>query len=190
MWYPSVVTVAPDDEPITLEEAKAQTRVDGADDDASLTAYIAGARAHAEAYCGTPFVSRTISVKCDGFGDFAQFPVVPVSAVSAIGYVDAEGETQILDASVYELRADGLTAAIALAYGATWPAIQSGSRITVTANVGYAAVPDDIKLAILLLVGHWHKYREAGARETGNGEAQEIPHGVNALLCNHRVYSC
>lgn len=179
MWYPSTVTVAASSEPVTLAEAKAQTRVDGTANDTALNLYIASARAHVEAYCGTPIVSRTVTVKCDGFDDFDKFPVAPLSSVSSVSYVDGAGETQTLSTDVYEVRADGLTASIVLKYGQSWPSIRDGSRITVTAVVGYSTVPADIKHATLLLVSGMFENRETGT----------VPPAVDALLANHRIYA-
>jgi uncharacterized phiE125 gp8 family phage protein len=177
-WYPATVTTPPTDEPVSVEEARIQTKWDDSNaNDAALAIYTASARAHVEAYCGTPIAARTISIQCDAFADFARFPVVPVQSIESIGYVDSDGADQTLDASVYELRVDGLSASIALKVGQSWPAIQSGSRVTVSAVVGYGEVPPDIKHAILLLVG-----------QSDSGRETE-PAGAHALLVNHRVYA-
>lgn len=184
-WYPHTVTVAPASEPVSLSEAKAQTRVDGTANDTSLALYIAAARAHVEAYCGTPLVSRTVTVKCDIFDDFERFPLAPLSSVSSITYVDTASAPQTLSTDVYEVRSDGLIGSIVLKSGQSWPAIESGSRITLTATVGYAAVPDGIRLALLLLIGHWFEHREASDKPL-----ESIPMGVDALLANWRIYAC
>lgn len=184
-WYSATVTVAATSEPITLAEAKAQCRVDGADEDGYLNGLIAAARSHIEGYCGTPLVSRTVTVKCDGFADFALFPIVPLGAVSSISYVDGAGATQTLSTDIYEVRSDGLTASLALKSGQSWPTIQTGSRITVTATVGYSAVPEAVKHAALFLVATWHAQREAVAE----GQVTDVPHAVDALLSNHRSFA-
>lgn len=182
MWYPAAVTVAPSSEPISLVQAKTQCRVDGSDSDVDLSGLIAAARSHLEAYCGTPFVARTVAVKCDTFADFAAFPVAPLSSVSSVEYFDSAGVEQVLDSAIYEARGDGLTASVALITGKSWPSIQTGSRITVTAAVGYDDVPDAVKHAMLLLISHWFDNRSA------SGSSSEIPHGVDALLSNFRRY--
>jgi len=184
-WYPPVVIVPAADEPVSLVEAKAHTRVDGDYDDTWLNNTIAAARAHVEAYCGTPLVSRTVALKCDSFQDFALLSLAPVLSISAITYTDKAAGTQTLSDDVYELRSEGLTASIVLQYGRSWPMIQSGSRITVTAEAGYSVIPEDIKHAMLLLIGHWYRYREAGDRDV-----LDIPHGVESLLANHRIFPC
>ena len=177
-WYPATVTVAAASEPISADEARTQTRWDGSTaNDTALGIYIASARAYVEKYCGTPLVSRTVAVKCDSFDDFAVFPVVPLSSVSSVSYVDTAGATQTLSTDVYEVRTDGLEASIVLKYGQSWPGIQSKSRITVTAVVGYSAIPDDIKHALLTLVSQGDNEREAAFA------------GAHDLLANHRIYA-
>lgn len=183
MWYPATVA-APTTEPVTLAQAKAQARVDGSDEDAGIIAAIAAARAHIEKACGVRFASRSgVVMKCDGFADLARLPEAPVSAIASITYLDTAGASQTLSTDVYELRADGIEAAVVLKYNQTWPAIQPGSRITVTATVGYAATPEDITLAMLMLVSQYYDNRNAVViGET----AAELPFAVNALICNHR----
>lgn len=185
MWYPATVTVAAAAEPVTLDQAKAQCRVDGTDEDTLIGGLIASARAYVEDYTGTITTSRTVAVKCDSFDDFARFPVVPLASVSSVAYVDGDGTTQTLSTDVYEVRTDGLTASLALKSGQSWPSIQSGSRVTVTAVVG-DTVSDAVKQAVLLLVGDWYRGRENTA--LGTNQPTEMPHAVTALLINHRVH--
>ncbi|OWQ91104.1 head-tail connector protein [Sphingopyxis witflariensis] len=115
-WYP-VVPVAPAVEPVSLADAKLQCRVIGTDEDDALDLYIASARAHAEAYCGAAFAERTLVARCDSFTDLARLPFAPVNSVTTITYDDMTGVQQTLSATVYELRADGLDAAIVLMTG-------------------------------------------------------------------------
>lgn len=163
MWYPAKVTEAPATLPVTVDEVKLRLRIDAADDAADVALLISSATDHVEKYCNTPLVSRTVEVKCDSFADMAYLPVAPVSAVASITYIDAAGAEQTLPDTVYELRADGLSAAIVLKPGQVWPAVQNGSRITLTATVGYADVPPAVKHAILLFIADAYAVRENGA---------------------------
>lgn len=183
MWYPATVA-APGTEPITLTQAKAQLRVDGSDEDTILAALIAAARAHLESSCGVRFAARTgATMKCDAFADLARLPEAPVTSITSITYIDTDGAAQTLSTDVYELRADGVEAAVVLKYNQSWPAIQLGSRITVTAAIGYSTAPSDITHAMLMLTSHFYDNRSAVAvGET----AAEFPFAVNALICNHR----
>lgn len=184
-WYPPTVTVAAASEPVSLSEAKAHCRVDGDDDDTLLSGLIAAARGHVEAYCGTVLMSQTVAIKCDGFADFALFPIVPLSSVTSVSYVDTAGATQTLSTGVYEVRSDGLIASLALKGGQSWPDTQAGSRITVTAVVGYSTLPDPVQHAVKLLIGQWYDNRAAATEKP----LIAMPNAVEALLTNHRLYS-
>lgn len=183
MWYPASVA-APASEPVTLTQAKAQLRVDHSDDDTLIASLIKAARAHIEAACAVRFSARTgVSFMCDGFSDLARLPEAPVSSITSITYIDAAGASQTLATTVYEVRADGLDVGIVLKTDQTWPTTQSGSRVTVTAAIGYATAPDDICHALLMLIAHWYENR--ATVNVGN-ITSELPFAVNALISNHR----
>lgn len=188
MWYPQTVTVSPASEPVTLAEAKAHCRVDGSDEDTRINGFIAAARGYVEGHCGIAIASRTVTIKCDSFSDFDAFPGVPLLAVLSISYTDSAGTTQTLPSSVYEVRSDGLTASIALKYQQAWPSIQPGSRITVTASIGYAETPAELKQALLLVIGDWYRSREDTTIGVGITQTPQLPHGVSALLANFRRF--
>lgn len=193
MWYPSTVAVAPTAEPVTLSEAKAHLRCDDRDNDGNLVArpdddlisgLIGAARDHVEKYCNARWAEQTILSECDGFADFERLPEGPLKSVTSISYVDTAGAEQTLDAAVYEAYKTGLEPSIGLKVGQIWPAIKSGSRITLTAVFGGDA-PPAIKVAILLFVGAWYENRE----ETAIGvSVASLPSSVatDALLCNFR----
>lgn len=177
MWYPPKVVTPPTD-PITVDEAKAHCVVLHADDDGLFEAYIAAARDYVEKYLGTPLAEQHVEIRCDSFRDFASFPVVPVSDVE-ISYVDTAGASQSVADDAFELRSDGLQASIVPAYGRQWPVPRNGSRITVTATVGYETLPPAVKHAMLLWIGDAYETRENKA---------EVPWtAFDALLCNYRV---
>ena len=159
MWAPVKVASAPDVAAADTEWAGLIRRKVGlaAGDttrDVELTADLAAALAHAEAYCSIRILPQTVEMTCTGFCDFGRLPGAPLRAISGISYVDTAGATQALGGSIYEARLDGLMPSIALAYGARWPSVRPCSRITVTATAGYsapAAVPGDIVMALVLL---------------------------------------
>ncbi|WP_407122759.1 phage head-tail connector protein [Bradyrhizobium sp. STM 3561] len=191
MWYPASVTVAATEAPVTIDEVKLRLRIDAADDETDVQLMIAGATGYVEKYCNTRLATQTVILKCDRFSDFEFLPEAPVQSVSSVTYIDATGAVQTLSTDVYELRADGLEAAIVLKFAQQWPATQIGSRITVTAVVGYAAAPDAIKNAILLLIGGMYANREpadiaAAARAVPGALWIAGWSTVDSLLANYR----
>lgn len=182
MWYP-VEVAAPATEPVAVATAKQHCRVDTADEDAMFAIYVAAARDMVEKACNVRFAQRTsVALRCDSFDDFTALPEAPVSAV-AISYTDTAGVAQTLPGSVYELRNDDLSPSVVLKYGQTWPATQSGSRITVTATIGYSSPPAAVRAAMLLTIGHLYENRESIV--IGN-IVNELPMGVYDLIANDR----
>jgi len=185
MWYSPKTTTPVGAEPITLVQAKAQIRVEGNDEDALINRLITTARDQAEKVCGQYFAARTVEVYCDGFCDFARIEVVPVTDVTSIDYIDTAGAAQVLDDAIYEVRADGLDASIVLKPGQTWPVIQPGSRIKMTAAVGSSAVPPTVIHAMMLYLGAWYENREQTAIGVSVADLPATV-AIDALLCNDR----
>ncbi|MGR9420656.1 head-tail connector protein [Rhizobium leguminosarum] len=171
------MTQAPS-EPVSVADAKKQCVVLHDDDDSLFDALISAARDYVERYCNTPIATQTIEVKCDSFCDFDRLPVAPVQSVTSITYVATDGTAATVDAGDTEQRCDGFEASIVPAYGRQWPFPRNGSRITLTAVVGYATLPPSIKHAMLLWIADAYEQRES----------KELPgwSAFDALLCNYR----
>lgn len=177
-WYPATVTVPPTAEPVTIERARTHLCVDGDAFDVKIGDLISSARAHVELRCGIRLMTQTIVARADGFADLARLPLAPVQSISAISYVALDGTDQTVAASVYEPRLEGLEPAVVLKAGRSWPPIQPGSRITLTAICGFASVPDDIVHVLLLRIGSGFLNVENGS--DGGWSV------VDSLLCNYR----
>ena len=175
MWYPVSDTVGT--EPIGLDEAEAQVMSSEGDFHVSLDMALNSARSQAEQYCNRQFALHDMVWRCDSFADFARLPAAPAVEIESITYTDVDGAVQTLAAEVYELRADGLDPSIALQHGETWPAIRTGSRITVTGTFG-GDVPPDVRHAMLIMIADAFGVRESAARPAFTT--------VDALLANHR----
>jgi hypothetical protein len=152
VWYASKISAAPIAEPVTLDQAKQQCRVDGSDDDAVLERLIKAARSHVEKYCNARWAEQTI-------------------------VIDPAGETQTLDVGVYEAHKDGLEPSIALKPGQSWPAIQAGTRVVLTAIFG-GAVPECVQHAMLVFVDNAYHQRENAKYDDWTV--------LDVLLCNDR----
>jgi uncharacterized phiE125 gp8 family phage protein len=178
-WLPSVVTVAPISEPVSLVEAKGQCRVDGTDNDGELNLYISAARTFVEEYTGTKLVSQTVLMQGRDFCDLRSLPIAPVISVSSVKYLDSAGVEQTLDTSVYEAVTAGLEPLIRLKINQSWPSIRCASdAVRVTAVCGYSALPAPVKSAILLIISSWFDSRDVGP----------VPDGAISLLANYRRF--
>src|SRR5690606_10296749 len=125
MWYPSTVTVAPTVEPVTVAQTKRHLRIDNDLEDDGISDLIAAARDHVERYCNARFAEQTVASECDSFCDCARLPEGPLKSVTSISYVDPAGETQTIDAAVYEAHKTGIEPSIGLKPDQVWPSIKS-----------------------------------------------------------------
>ncbi|MCE9650579.1 MAG: head-tail connector protein [Parvibaculum sp.] len=172
----------PAEEPVTLAEARAHLRLDGADEDALLSAFITAARAVLEGETRRAFVTQNWRLLLDEWpGRELILPLAPIAAVTAVT-VDGAGA---LDATLYEtaLAGDGPR----LVAAGAWPAPSrrvAGIAVDFTAGYGSAAdVPTPLKQAVLLLAAHWFDRREPAG--LGDGPA-ELPPAVKALAAPYR----
>jgi uncharacterized phiE125 gp8 family phage protein len=203
MWYPATVVTVASAEPLSLDVAKRQVGVVGTDKNDVITAFLTGARAYAEKHCGILIAKQTVAAKCDSFADFCRLRIAPVRSVVSVKYVDTVGDEQTLSTDVYEVRNEGLAPSIVLKHGQRWPAIQSGSRITVTAEVGYDPVPPDLTQGILVVLSKLYALggRDVSVRSEdveGVGSTQwgsidraaaQLDTSANILLENYRSWA-
>jgi uncharacterized phiE125 gp8 family phage protein len=182
------------DYPVTLDEAKAQTRVDGAADDATLTALIAAATDYVEQYTGRAIMPQTWELVLDAFSDAIQIPKGPVTGITSVSYYDINGALQTVTDTNYtpDLVSDPQWLVRDTAY--TWPTTATGINVVkIQFTAGYATVPPSIKHAILLLVSQWFDERSSLSAMTrpaaAGGDIPELPHAVTALLSNYRSFA-
>lgn len=177
-------------EPVTLAETKAHLRVIGADEDALITALIIAAREWVENFTGLILVEREVTEAFDGFAHWMALNAWPIAddATVQLSYIDTDGET--VDIADHRLVAVKQPARLMPAFDSYWPSTYSTpGAVTATFTAGYAsadAVPQSLKQAMLLLIGHWFNQREAVAIGV---TAQEVPMAVDALCRPYRLVS-
>jgi uncharacterized phiE125 gp8 family phage protein len=153
-------------EPITLDEAKVQLKIDAdetADDDL-IERIIAMARESAEHATARVLLPQTWELALDEFCDEVRLPMPPLISVTTFSYVDADGVTQILLPEAYFLDDFSEPARLFPAFGTRWPhARHQANSIRVRFQAGYAdadSVPASIKCWMLLRIGTLYENRE------------------------------
>lgn len=193
MWLDRVT--APAEVPVTLAAAKKHLRYLATDQDDLILALVHAATQHLEGrhgILGRALVTQTWEARIDAFpcraGGRIELPMPPLQSVTSVKYLDDAGVEQTVPAGDYSVDAQHMIGRIRPAYGKIWPqtlADDGAVRIRFVAGYGAAAaVPDPLKQAILLLVGHWWLNREAVGQAGG-------PHAlaVEALTMPYRIMS-
>lgn len=161
-------TVAPSGQVVTTAEAKTHLYVEHDDDDVYIAGLIAAATAWCEEYTRRQFLTATWQLTMDSFpaDGMIVLPRPPLTATSfAIVYNDVDGVEQTLTSADWTLNVNAFVGYVIPAYGTSWPSARGHDQdVTVTFKAGYgtaADVPEPIKQAIKLLIGHWHAHKES-----------------------------
>lgn len=163
---------------VSVAEAKAWCRIDGAADDALLSLLIETASAQIEEMTGRALVEQAWRLTLDEFSDSIELPKGPVSAVSSVKYYDAAGALQTLAGSVYSLDLVSDPQWLVLNAGESWPdLLDAVNVVTIDFTTGYSEVPPQLRTALLMLVAQWYDNRAPG----------EVPAGVAVLIERYRT---
>lgn len=155
--------------PVTLSEAKLHLKMDDIDaDDTLIEALIAAATEHAQNYTNRIFINTEIVQVYDAFpisNEVLRLAVTPLVSVASVTYLDTNGDSQTWTASDYVVDSYTEPCEISEKNGATYPdTVAQRNAVTVTYTAGFGAtaanVPQPIKQAILLLIGHFYNYRD------------------------------
>lgn len=179
-------------EPVSLAEAKTHLRVDVADDDTYIGTLISGARLACEQVSRRAFVTQEWELSLESWPEtnYIQLPRPPLASVTSISYVDSGGTTQTMSAGDYVVDTASEPGRVWLGYGKSWPSatLRPGPAITVRFVAGYgnaAAVPQNYKQALLLLIGHYYENREEIMVQSG-AVAVKMPMAAEWLLMMDR----
>lgn len=189
------VSTGPTDFPVSYQEALEHLRLDTNDEMDTVNALIRAATDHVERFTHRALMTQTLVLKLDEWPTlcdspyFIELPRPPLQSVTSITYLDADNVSQTWASTNYTVDTNRTPGRVALAYNKSLPDTLSGvaNAITVTYVAGYAtraAVPESIKLAIRLLIGHWFENREDSVTGTIQGP---IERGVSSLLWPYRV---
>ena len=182
---------APAVTPITLAEVKTQLRVEHSDDDVMIHRLIAVAVAYTDVR-GALGQAMITQKWAQWMGPNPQQKVAlvlgPVQSVTAIKYYDVDGALQTDTLTNYQTFGTDFTSTVGPKDGFSWPATQNRSdAIRIEYEIGFgdaiADVPQSIRHALMLLVGHWYDNREQSQAD----KLQDIPYGFEELLNISRV---
>lgn len=184
-------------EPITLATARLHLRLDAVGsppshpDDALVTSLITTAREAVEAYTELTVSQTTYAMALDEFPSNAiELGTYPVNSITSIIYTDTNGASQTLNANQYIF--DSYSNPAKIFPVTIWPqAKQIPNAVIVRFAAGFTdgspndyPMPEALKQAMLLLIGHLYENREAV--NIGNMVTQ-IPLGVIHLMTPHRI---
>lgn len=182
---------APATTPITLAEVKAQLRVEHSDDDTLLTRLINVAVAYTDVKgaLGQAMITQKWG-QWLGPNPPKEVKLIlgPVQSVTAIKYYDTDGVLQTDDYNNYDIFGTETYTTISPKTGFSWPTAQQRSdAIKIEYEIGFGDattdVPETIRHALMLLIGHWYDNRE----NTQMDELSNIPFGYMELLNIHRA---
>lgn len=177
-------------------------------DDPLIEGLIAGAVSHLDGWTGVlgrALVEQTWRQDFDSFGCTMRLVLGPVIEIVSITYRDADGQVSTVASSNYALVTDGAgprvfwdagysapgnlyeQGAVSVTYKAGYPVTASAeadpdAEPPVVAAEAATTVPAALKVAILLMVGHWYENRETVAE----GGFSELPFAANALIAPFR----
>jgi uncharacterized phiE125 gp8 family phage protein len=159
------ITTQPTVEPITLNEAKLNLRVNCTDDDALITALIVAARRWCEQYENRAYITQTITANTFWLPAQIILPLPLLQSVTSVTYIDTAGDTQTLSSDLYDVDTVREPGRITRAFNATYPSIRgdvNGVTIVYKAGYGNAStdVPQETIQAIQMLIAHYYDDRE------------------------------
>ena len=191
MRYALRLKTSPATEPVSLAEAKLHLKIEATDtgEDSLIKRLIVVARRRAEVSTGRALVTQTWTLALDSFpGGVIEVPRPPLSSVASITYIDPEGATQTVAADRYRVDAQREPGRLTPAWDESWPATRPVSNaVEVDFVAGYGTsdkVPEDLRQALLLIVGRYYAHREDV--QAGGTPPVKMPLGAEHLLLPYR----
>jgi uncharacterized phiE125 gp8 family phage protein len=160
-------------------------------EDILLTNLIKAAREYCENFQGRSYITQTWDLLLDDWPDedYIKVPYPPLVSVSSVKYYDTDSTEATMDSGDYYVDTYAEPGRIVLGYGESWPSttLRPANGVIVRFVAGYgaaASVPQCVKQAMLMLIGHWYENRES----TLTGQINdEIKFAVHALLWMDRI---
>jgi len=160
---------------VSLARAKEHLRADDAADDALIADMIAAATRRVERETGLALITSQWRLLADNLpADCTlRIPLFPVRSIDEVA-VRTDGGWQVVPATDWQ--ADLASRPARLRATAPWPAPDGElNAVRITFTAGFGATPDDVpeelRMAVLILAAHFYERREGG--EIGQGMPPE-----------------
>lgn len=185
----------PQSEPITLEQALLNTRIDLTDDNTIVERLIKGAREFVEKYINGALLPQTWATYydlCDNPTSkrMILLPFAPVAEVISITTYNTDSASSVLSDDNYFLSGRR----ICLNDNSGWPLyLRSFDCMKIETVVGYEdvdSIPTPILEAMFKLIAHGYEHREAYFDSTDPTPLYaNVPWSVTAMLQPYRIFS-
>jgi uncharacterized phiE125 gp8 family phage protein len=160
-------------------------------EDGLLNTLITTAREYCEGFQNRAYIEQTWQLWMDSWPreDRIQIPLPPLVSVLSIKYYGTDDTEYTLTPTEYFVDTKSEPGRVVLGYGKSWPIVilRPANGVCIEFVAGYGAtasvVPKKVSQAMLLLIGHWFKNREALSETL----PKEIEFAVRSLLWLDRV---
>jgi hypothetical protein len=203
---PARLTVGPTEEPVSLDEAKNQLRLETNADDDRVGALITAARQYVEERCWRGLTQQTWELVLDGFwmpstlelpytrgrvdspiklqmGGLAEL-AEDAPAVTSVKYIDENGVERTLATTEYSIDNVSAPARILPAFGKSWPSTRrQWDAVRITYVVGWTIddIPEPLKQAVLLALTEMYEKRTPEIGEMPAVVALISPYQLNQV---------
>lgn len=184
----ALVTLTPPVQfPVSLDDAKGQIRGTGNAEDDTLQRMIAAATARVESYLRRRLIRQLVELRLDRLAPRLSLPLAPVIEIDEILCEGPDGAEISVPGERYRLLNAAEGPVVVLEDGQAWPDHRRRAEsVRVRFWAGYGPdpedVPEDIRHALLMLVGHFFEHREA---VLAGAAVAELPLGFSWIADPH-----
>lgn len=182
------IITGPAAEPLLLTDVKTRLSISDTHDDTDITSHIKAAREQAESYMRRSIITQTVELALDEFPEEIELIKGPVQSIASVKYLDTDGTEQTISSSNYTYDDYSPRTWLLRASDYSWPGTyDAANAVKVRYVVGWgdagSNVPEDIKNALLLAIGHWIHFQ----KQVESGIPTRMPKQFYDLLERHRV---
>ena len=164
---------------VSLADLRAHLRVQGAEEDALITAYGLAATAAVERWTQRIIVQREAVLSLHGLPDGKTPVELPGGAIASVTTMTVDG------VPVTGLSVIGHSPAL-LIPSADWPlVVGDGYPVTIAYQAGNGVVSADLQHAVLILAGEIYEHRE----NSFEGSLATVPVSAEWLMKPHRIWA-